>query len=119
MTKEIHDINTRALDFVVELIEYLFEYPDDDYMTMECLCRKLFKYGLIDKKDGYYLVADDTLRKTEQTDAEITELAKEIVHKMIDDAVIAEDAYPDLRQKMHDAVERLDEYYLSEDERNE
>ena len=65
MTKEIHDINTRALDFVVELIEYIFEYPDDDYMTMECLCRKLHKHGLIDKKDGYYLVADDTLRKTE------------------------------------------------------
>lgn len=39
-----------------------------------------------------------------QTD---TEIAKAIVHKMIDDAVIAEDAYPDLRQKMHDAV---DEY---------
>ena len=36
-----------------------------------------------------------------------TEIAKAIVHKMIDDAVIAEDAYPDLRQKMHDAV---DEY---------
>lgn len=36
-----------------------------------------------------------------QTD---TEIAKAIVHKMIDDAVIAEDAYPDLRQKMHDAV---------------
>ena len=68
MTKEIHDINTRALDFVVELIEYIFEYPDDDYMTMECLCRKLHKHGLIDKKDGYYLVADDTLRKTEQTE---------------------------------------------------
>lgn len=65
MTKEIHDINTRALDFVVELIEYIFEYPNDDYMTMECLCRKLHKHGLIDKKDGYYLVADDTLRKTE------------------------------------------------------
>lgn len=48
------------------------------------------------------LLAD---RKTEpQTD---TEIAKAIVHKMIDDAVIAEDAYPDLRQKMHDAV---DEY---------
>ena len=58
MTKEIHDINTRELDFVVELIEYIAEYPDDDYMTMECLCRKLYKYGLIDKKDGYYLVAD-------------------------------------------------------------
>ena len=39
-----------------------------------------------------------------QTD---TEIAKAIVHKMIDDAVIAEDAYPNLRQKMHDAV---DEY---------
>ena len=36
-----------------------------------------------------------------------TEIAKAIVHKMIDDAVIAEDAYPDLRQKMHDVV---DEY---------
>lgn len=58
MTKEIHDINTRALDFVAELIDYIAEYPDDDYMTMECLCRKLFKHGLIGKKDGYYLVAD-------------------------------------------------------------
>ena len=56
---------------------------------------------------------------TPQTDAEITELAKEIVQKMIDDAVIAEDAYPDLRQRMHEAVERLDEYYSSEDERSE
>ena len=54
MTKEIHDINTRALDFVVELIDYIFEYPDDDYMTMECLCRKLVKHGLIDKVDGCY-----------------------------------------------------------------
>ena len=34
-----------------------------------------------------------------------TEIAKAIVHKMIDDSVIAEDAYPDLRQKMHDAVD--------------
>lgn len=58
MTKEIHDINTRALDFVAELIDYIAEYHDDDYMTMESLCRKLFKYGLIDKKDGYYLVAN-------------------------------------------------------------
>lgn len=48
-----------------------------------------------------------------------TEIAKAIVHKMIDDAVIAEDAYPDLRQRMHDAVERLDEYYPSENERSE
>jgi uncharacterized protein YqgQ len=72
MTKEIHDINTRALDFVVELIDYIAEYPDDDYMTMECLCRKLVKYGLIDKKDGEYLVADGIKadRKNEQTERE-------------------------------------------------
>ena len=54
MTKEIHDINTKAVDFVAELIDYIFEYSDDDYMTMECLCRKLVKYGLLDKADGYY-----------------------------------------------------------------
>ena len=54
-----------------------------------------------------------------QTDAEITELAKEIVHTMIDNSDIAEDAYPDLRQRMHEAVERLDEYYPYEDERSE
>jgi len=53
---------------------------------------------------------------TPLTDAEITELAKEIVHTMIDNSDIAEDAYPDLRQRMHEAVERLDEYYPSEDE---
>lgn len=56
---------------------------------------------------------------TPQTDAEITEFAKEIVHEMIDNSVIADDAYPDLKQRMHEAVERLDEYYPSEDERNE
>jgi len=57
----------KAYEFVEELTNYIFAYPDDDYMTMECLCRKLFKYGLIDKKDGYYLVADGIKadRKTE------------------------------------------------------
>ena len=59
MTKEIHDINTRALDFVVELIDYIFDYPNDDYMTTECLCRKLLKHGLIDKVDGYYEPKDE------------------------------------------------------------
>ena len=53
-----------------------------------------------------------------QTDAEITELAKEIVHKMIDNSDIADDTYPDLKQRMHEAVEQLDEYYPSEDERS-
>lgn len=47
-----------------------------------------------------------------QTDIEI---ARAIVHKAIDDAVIAEDAYPDLRQKMHDAVDN----YEPQTERNE
>ncbi len=53
---------------------------------------------------------EPTISKMEQVEDEPqteTEIAKAIVHKMIDDAVIAEDAYPDLRQKMHDAV---DEY---------
>lgn len=53
---------------------------------------------------------EPTSSKMEQVEDETqteTEIAKAIVHKMIDDAVIAEDAYPDLRQKMHDAV---DEY---------
>ena len=39
---------------------------------------------------------------TPQTDCEI---AKAIVHKAIDNTAIAEDAYPDLRQRLHDAVE--------------
>ena len=73
MTKEIHDINARALDFVVELIDYIAEYPDDDYMTMECLCRKLVKYDLIDKKDGYYLV-DKGIKIAEQTEPSCSEI---------------------------------------------
>lgn len=45
---------THEEKFVKEIIEYIFTYPDDDYMTMECLCRKLHKHGLIDKVDGRY-----------------------------------------------------------------
>lgn len=37
------------------------------------------------------------------------EIVKETIHKMIDNAELAEDAYPDLRQRLHDAV---DEYEL-------
>ena len=120
----------KAEAFLEELVEYLLvTCKDDDYITPEVICRKLAKYGYIELENGYWVnpLAD---RKTEnssekpnncekdcflyrsttsvedepQTD---TEIAKAIVHKMIDDAVIAEDAYPDLRQKMHDAV---DEY---------
>ena len=57
----------KSLNFVRELVEYIFTYPDDDYMTMECLCRKLVKHGLIDKEDGYYLVAKG-IKVAEQTE---------------------------------------------------
>ena len=53
-----------SLQFVEELLDYIEQYPDDDYMTMECLCRKLVKYHLMSKVDGYY-TAD---RKTEPSD---------------------------------------------------
>ena len=65
---------------------------------------------------------EPTISKMEQVEDEPqteTEIAKAIVHKMIDNSVIAEDAYPSLRQRMHEAVERLGEYYSSEDERSE
>lgn len=49
--------------------------------------------------------ADVIIIDESQTDIEI---ARAIVHKAIDDAAIAEDAYPHLRQKMHDAVDNYD-----------
>lgn len=54
--------------FVNELIGYIFAYPDDDYMLMEVLCRKLYKHGLIDKKDGEW-----TCNFIKQTDTPQTE----------------------------------------------
>ncbi len=43
-----------------------------------------------------------------------TEIVREIIHKIIDNTEIAEDAYPNLRKRLHDAV---DEYELqTEDE---
>ena len=71
---------TNEEKFVKEIIEYIFTYPDDDYMTMECLCRKLVKYGLIDKKDGYYLVANGIKadRKTEPTISKMEQVDKDI-----------------------------------------
>lgn len=62
----------KAYEFVEELINYIAEYPDDDYMTMECLCRKLVKHGLIDKEDGYYLV-DKGIKLAEQTERKDSE----------------------------------------------
>ena len=83
MTKEIHDINTRALDFVVELIDYIFDYPNDDYMTTECLCRKLLKHGLIDKVDGYYEPKDEP--KTEYRIGYYTPTNAEILKTLEDE----------------------------------
>lgn len=57
---------TKEEKFVNELIGYIFAYPDDDYMTMECLCRKLHKHGLIDKKDGEW-TTNFIDRKTENS----------------------------------------------------
>ena len=65
--RETMRIMGKCVDFVSELIDYIAEYPDDDYMTMECLCRKLVKHGLIDKEDGYYLVSKG-IKVAEQTE---------------------------------------------------
>ena len=64
---------TKEEQFVNELIGYIFAYPDDDYMTMECLCRKLHKYGLIDKKDGEW-TTDFIDRKTEPTSSKMEQV---------------------------------------------
>ena len=64
---EVMRLMGKCVDFVSELIDYIAEYPNDDYMTMECLCRKLVKHGLIDKEDGYYLV-DKGIKVAEQTE---------------------------------------------------
>ena len=63
---------TREERFVNELIRYIFAYPDDDYMTMECLCRKLHKHELIAKVNSYWQPLDkpnnSTISKIEQVD---------------------------------------------------
>lgn len=43
--------------FVNELIYYIFHVSDntDDDMPIEVICRKLYKYGLIDKDDNNHL----------------------------------------------------------------
>ena len=79
---------TKEEQFVNELIGYIFAYPDDDYMTMECLCRKLVKHGLLDKVDGYYQMHEirtnthecvkDTHDKTEPTISKMEQVDKDI-----------------------------------------
>ena len=47
----------RCMRFVNELIHYIFYVSDnaDDDMSIEVICRKLYKYGLIDKDDDNHL----------------------------------------------------------------
>lgn len=59
----------KAYEFVEELTNYIFAYPDDDYMTMECLCRKLVKHGLLDKADGYYEPKDEPQTEVRYSDS--------------------------------------------------
>lgn len=43
-------------DFEKELIHYIFHVQDadDDNLSAEVICRKLYKYGLIDRGRGYW-----------------------------------------------------------------
>lgn len=116
MTKEIHDINAKALDFVTELIEYIFEYPDDDYMTMECLCRKLHKHGLIDKKDGHYLAVDDTEEEMNKNSTQETSYEAGCSRGYLrgyrqgrKDAIISEPVFIDIMNEIMEYNNRLNE----------
>ena len=60
----------KAEAFLEELVEYLLvTCKDDDYITPEVICRKLYKYGYIELENGYWVnpLAD---RKTEPIDDE-------------------------------------------------
>lgn len=51
--------------FLEELIHYIFVVCEkDDYITPEVICRKLYKYGFIDKEDGEWVA--DTPQTEEQ-----------------------------------------------------
>ena len=65
-------------DFEKELIHYIFHVQDadDDNLSAEVICRKLYKYGLIDRGRGYwrpkkrprYRWPARIIRRTEQTE---------------------------------------------------
>ena len=65
-------------DFEKELIHYIFHVQDadDDNLSAEVICRKLYKYGLIDRGRGYwrpkkrprYRWPARIIRKAEQTE---------------------------------------------------
>lgn len=60
-TSAIGEKGKTMTDFEKELIEYVFMYLDQDDPDLPCevVCRKLYKYGLIDKKDGYWMMKEN------------------------------------------------------------
>lgn len=69
--------------FLEELIHYIFVVcKEDDYITPEVICRKLYKYGFIDKKDGEW-VADTPQKETIEKIAKLQKLLG--VEKYIED----------------------------------
>lgn len=60
------DEAVEAQKFVRELIGYI-SHDDDDYISAEVICRKLYKFGLIEKDAGSWILraedADDVDRK--------------------------------------------------------
>ncbi len=71
-------------DFEKELIHYIFHVQDadDDNLSAEVICRKLYKYGLIDRGRGYwrpkkrpkYRWPARAIRKAEQTEPQKKEI---------------------------------------------
>ena len=69
-------------DFEKELIHYIFHVQDadDDNLSAEVICRKLYKYDLIDRGRGYwrpkkrpkYRWPARVIRKAEQTEPQLT-----------------------------------------------
>ena len=64
--------------FANELIGYIFTYPDDEYMTMECLCRKLYKHGLIERKDGEWTCNFIKQAESEWKEWEMTKIEQNV-----------------------------------------
>ena len=77
--------------------EMQYETIDAKFTEWE-LKKLIFALNVLREEVRKYVDTVDT----PQTDYEI---AKAIVHKAIDNTAIAEDVYPDLRQRLHDTVE--------------
>ena len=97
---------TNEEKFVNELIGYIFAYPDDDYMTMECLCRKLHKHGLIDKKDGEWttdFIDHKTEPQTHDLHTNTHECVKTNADQRIQDVESVESVEPTWTKEEHEA----------------